>query len=1138
MTDPRNDMHAEELPPSQDGGTALGSHQLALPPPEPMGVPPLHLPGAEGQPSVGVRTQGMPTPAIPGYEIMGELGHGGMGVVYKARQLSLDRVVALKMIRGGDLATADDLARFKSEAEAVARLKHPNIVQIYEVAQREGRPYLALEYVEGGDLAQKTNGIPQPPRAAAELVETLARAVHAAHLSGIVHRDLKPANILLQEIGVRSEEIGGNAKSPRLSSPDSSLLAPHSFSPKITDFGLAKRLDLDAGRTQTGAVMGTPSYMAPEQAAGRTKEIGLAADIYSLGAIFYELLIGRPPFQADSWEATRELVLTQEAVPPRHLQPKLPRDLQTICLKCLDKEARKRYASALELADELRCYLDGRPIRSRPVGAAERLWRWSRRKPALAGLSVLAALTLAAGIVVFISFALFTSKLSIEERKREASKALEKAISLCEQGEVGQGMLWLARSLELAPENDDDLERVIRSNLAGWGRRMSPLKAILRQEDPINYVTFSREGKTVLTASSKESQLWDAATGELRVRLLPHKGQILAAVFSSDGKTILTRSEDQTQIWDATTGSAIGPAVQQPYEVSSASFCIDGQKMLTGNRRGKIAQLWQVSTVERLGVALSPGDLVYAVALSPDGKKGLIGRGSGAQLWDLVEGKRLGQLGPEGNVYAVAFSADGRRALTGSADAARLWDVATREPIGQPLPHQDVSAVAFGPDGLTILTGSKDKSARLWSVETGKSLGTPLQHRAEITSVAFGPDGKSVVTGAADKTARIWGVPEAAKYLLQHGSWVHAVAYSPDGKTILTGSKDKTGRLWEAGSGREGHLFQHEHVVWRVAFSPDGKMVLTGSFDKTARLWNAATGKEIWTLPHDGYVWSMAFSPDGKTVLTGSVKDKAARLWNTATGEQIGTSLLHGGPVLVVAFSPNGKIFLTGSEDTWARLGEISSGKEFTRIKHGAMVLSAVFNHDGTMLLTGTDDGQCRLWNPANGNSLLSPFCLDGSINAVAFSPDGRSAAAGGAGKVARLWDTNTGEARGASLVHRGEIRSLAFSPDGRTLLTGSEDYTARLWDAATGKPIGPPLQHPKIVRTVAFGPDGRSVLTGCDDGKARVWEVPPPMKAPIQRLLLWTTVISGLELNKEGGVSLLDIDIWQQRRQLLQDPD
>ena len=338
--------------------------------------------------------------AVPGYEILGELGRGGMGVVYLARHVKLDRAVALKMILTAGHAGEADLARFKTEAETVARLQHPNIVQIFEVGEHGGLPFFSLEFCPGGNLAQKLKGTPLPPREAAALVEKLARAMHAAHEKGVLHRDLKPANVLLADDGA----------------------------PKITDFGLAKKLDADAGRTRTGAVMGTPSYMAPEQAGGKSKEIGPACDVYALGAILYECLTGRPPFKAATEMETMMQVLSDDPAPPRQLQSKTPRNVETICLKCLSKEPARRYASAAALAEDLRRFQAGEPVQARPVGRLERAVKWAKRRPALAGLL---GVTLSALVALAVLSAnLVVARSDAENKRKDAEKqtrvALEK----------------------------------------------------------------------------------------------------------------------------------------------------------------------------------------------------------------------------------------------------------------------------------------------------------------------------------------------------------------------------------------------------------------------------------------------------------------------------------------------------------------------------------------------------------------------------------------------------------------------------------------------------------------------------------------------------------------------------------------
>jgi tetratricopeptide (TPR) repeat protein len=350
--------YREELPPRLHGGVGAGAQ-----PPEAVThrVAPPTVPPA--------------VPHVPGYEILGELGRGGMGIVYQARQLGLDRVVALKMILAGTHAGTAEVARFRTEAEAIARLRHPNIVAVYEVGEHQGKPFFSLEFCEGGGLDRRLAGNPLPPEKAAELVGVLAGAMQAAHAANVIHRDLKPANVLLTGDGT----------------------------PKITDFGLARKLD-EAGQTQSGAVMGTPSYMAPEQAQAK-KDVGPAADVYALGAILYECLTGRPPFKAATAFDTLLQVVSEEPVPPRQLNPKVPIDLGTICLKCLHKQPHRRYATAGGLAEDLRRFQSGEPVQARPVGRTERAWRWCRRNPAVAGLLIAVAVTLLLGTGVASFFA-------------------------------------------------------------------------------------------------------------------------------------------------------------------------------------------------------------------------------------------------------------------------------------------------------------------------------------------------------------------------------------------------------------------------------------------------------------------------------------------------------------------------------------------------------------------------------------------------------------------------------------------------------------------------------------------------------------------------------------------------------------
>ena len=386
---------------------------------------------------------------MPGYEILEEVGRGGMGVVYKARQVGLHRIVALKMVRTPTRTPADDLARFRAEAATIARLRHPNIVQIHDTGEVDGRPYLVLEFVPGGSLAQHLRGRPQPTRPAAQMVETLARAVHAAHGSGVIHRDLKPANILLDG---KNLNVAGPSRELDSPPPDLSQCIP-----KITDFGVAKCVQsvesdgsVPGQSTPRGEIVGTPNYMAPEQAeVPRSAAIGPAADVYSLGAILYELLTGRPPFSGETPLATILQVLDKEPVSVSSLQPNVPRDLETICLKCLRKDPRKRYESALELAEDLQRFLRDEPIRARPVGPAEKTWRAARRHPVAAGL-------LAAGLLAPV-VALAT--LSLLSARLVRSAALESAAQQAELLE--EANKEYSRIVQLVENADFEVNRTV-----------------------------------------------------------------------------------------------------------------------------------------------------------------------------------------------------------------------------------------------------------------------------------------------------------------------------------------------------------------------------------------------------------------------------------------------------------------------------------------------------------------------------------------------------------------------------------------------------------------------------------------------------------------------------------------------------
>jgi WD40 repeat protein len=1138
------------------------------PSPNPAGPPPEET-GPEQSPTVPFAQHGT-LPSSPGetrpvvsgkwfgdYELLHEVGHGGMGVVYKARDIKLQRTVALKMIRAGHLATLEEIRRFQAEAEAVAQLDHPGIVPVYEVGECQGLHYFSMGFVEGGSLSARLKEGPLPPREAADLVRRVAEAVAYAHGRGIIHRDLKPGNILLQmqnaECRMQNEK------------PDSAFCILHSAFciPKVTDFGLAKRVEGTSHLTLTGEVVGTPNYMAPEQASGKANQTGPAADVYSLGAVLYCTLTGRPPFQSASALETLQQLVQREPVSLRQVNPAVDRDLETICAKCLQKEPEKRYPTAQGLAEDLGRYLAGEPIQARPVGRAERVWRWCRRKPALAAAFGLAALALLAVTIVSVWFAVYqagaaaaladkqaeTEEALTDSRRQSAMLMLERGLALCEQQDEARGMVWLAKSLRYAPRSDNALRRVIRSNLSNWQGRIHPLRAVFPLTAYPACVAFRPDGKMFVTGNEDHSvRLWETATGKRVGPVMWHdrrlvEADVWAVVFSRDGKTIVSGGDDQmVRFWQTGTNQPARLPWRQRKGVRALDIDPAGKKLLV--LAGPV-QLWDMETGKALGKPIKQAKAFWTAALSPDAKTIFTGDAEGkGRFWDAKTGQALGPVLHHADALsAAAFSPDAKLILTGSLDkTARLWDVRTGEPVGAIMQHGDqVGRVAFGPDGKVVLTGGEGKTARLWEVATSTPLGSPLHHRKWVRALAFHPDGKQVLTCSGDRCARLWQIATDTlqKLRLEHSSPVTAAVFSPDGKIILTANGSEA-RLWDAVTGRlrAGPLL-HTQAVRTAVFSPDGTVVLTADEDGAIRFWRTGTGRPRGPLHRPRFPGKLppfvlvaaAYSPDGRTAV--SILGNRAQIWDVRTGNPLGQPLCHKAAIRSVVYSPDGRTVLTTSSDHTAQLWEVPSGKRLgPALRHPDFVVVAAFGPDRKTVVTGCVNGSVRLWNLRTGAQTGPVLWHQDEIKAVAFSPDGRTLATASADNTARLWKVSTGGPLGPPLQHRGPVQHVAFHPDGRTVATASRDGTARLWDVATGKPLGPPLQHRGPVGSVSFSPSGEWVLTGSEDGTARVWRVRPPLRLEAERVGLWVSVLTGLELDKTDTIQVLDAAAWQRRRE------
>jgi eukaryotic-like serine/threonine-protein kinase len=997
------------------------------------------------------------------YELLEEIGRGGMGVVHKARQISLSRMVALKLLPFSATTNPDYVKRFRVEAAAAASLQHPNIVAIHEVGVHQGQHYFAMDFVAGRNLAEIVRDGPLPPARAARYVKTIAEAIQYAHERGILHRDLKPSNVLIDQ----------------------------SDQPKVMDFGLAKRMEGDASLTLSGQVVGSPSYLPPEQCDVKRGKVGRYSDVYSLGATLYHLITGRAPFAAPTVAETLQQVQQAEPVSPAILNPHVPRDLKTICLKCLEKEPARRYQTAQELAEELGRWLRGEPILARPVSRPEKVWRWCRRKPLVATLAGAAVLFFLLGFAGVTWQGRQASKARDLAQGRLYAAQMKLAHAAFKDGKTG-GALKLLRALQSAPGQPDfrgfDWRYLYRLCLS------NPSEVLDTNASGYQSVDYSPDGRTVAFGTGDgKVEFFDPNSRQRIKRWQAHAGSIdCLAFFPKNNNWLATVSGDDglLKLWD----------ILREHALFSTNVC-----------RGAFADL-----------AFSPGGRFLATRATDARSIDLwvVNAGSSGMAPALTLKTKIGFLGPAGfspdeHTLVVCNQMEG-----GSLNNVALYDLVEGGLSSLPVGHVNfIMAAAFAPDGGTLATGGADERLVLWDVRRQTRLWTKRSDFIAVTSVAFTPDGRNLFTSSYDQNLRSWRVedPTQSRAWPGHSAGVNRLAIAPDGRSLSSASEDGTARIWQLStpdfvstappSEEFSTLFPPQEmpaaervdlVVFSVAVSPaqdraaaaeNHRLLLCDLRAGTVLTSVAATNIFPGGMPGLG---GLMFSPDGQQLAVGSDEGRVAFL-DAVTLRLLKEPIqLHSNQVTHVAYALNGSVLITGGGfGTGIIQTEVTSGRvitNFSAVEGNSPMQPLAVTRDGQRLATGSPEGRVCVWDiPSHRLVASSPWKMR-FIADLAFSPDGKLLAVAQQPGSIVLWDFGGQRPLRPLVGHAGTVNRLAFSPDGHTLASAGMDHTIRLWHPEIDQEVAILKGHSDWVWCVAFAEHGNALLSGSVDGTLKVW--------------------------------------------------
>ena len=1004
------------------------------------------------------------------YEIYREIARGGIGRILRARDTRLDRVVALKELRRDD---APAVSRFLREIRLTAHLQHPNIIPLHEAGRwPNGQPFYAMKLVDGRTLATAVAEATSFAERLALLpvLVDVAEAMAYAHSQGIVHRDLKPSNVLVGPFG---ETV-------------------------VIDWGLAKHMDEPDGsdpiatipseeayETVVGAVIGTPAYMPPEQAAGSS--VDRSADVYAIGAMLYHIVAGKSPYYEHSSDEVVTRVRAGGPVPLLLLCPEAPRDLVAIVEKAMARKPKDRYPTAREMAEELRRYTTGGLVGAYRYGLLELMQRFFDRQRAVVITAIFAVLALSLFAVgSFRSITEQRDRATLSAREAEESNAakakqvdeltVEKARALLDRDPT-RSVAWLKRPAK-------PLFRA--ATIGAWAEERGVAEQILQGHlQQVTTVAYSPDGRQVATGGDDQRVVLWGVDPPASKPLTGHKNRVSRVVFSPDGHLLASASYDRTiRLYDG-SGAFVRELLGHESPVKWVAFSHDSARLCSVSLDGDV-RVWDASGT-RAESHKGAADRDLFCSFSPDGTHLLSGsHASALHVWNLTTGAERSLVSRGGAIHAALFSPDGKTIAAADDDGRLvLWPVRGGTPVELEKTDRALHVLAYSPDGAALAAGGLSGAVRVWDLVHGTSR-VVSEHAERVAALAFSADGQFLASSGWDKLVRIRNMStETSQVLRGHADIVGALAFSPDGKRLASASWDKTVRLWNTYHTHNRRVLKgHTIGVRSVAFSPDGTLVASGGHDNAVRLFDVRTGESRVFVGHSDHVYRIVFSPDGK-LLASSSDDRTVRVWSVADGQSRVLSG-HREDVEELAFSPDGKLLASASEDDTARLWSLD-GSPTVVLEHGNYVTGVAFDATGETLATSSRDGKVRLWNGHVGTLRRVLDEHKQEVYGLAFSRDGKRLASASYDDSVIVWDA--GGDRSTRLEHLNGARLVTFSPDGTHVAVAGA--SPNLWYCDIARKACTPFDgHAAVVHDAAFLPDGRGLVSGSGDGSVHVWDL------------------------------------------------